>query len=299
MNKLIISLFFYLCLLSGNSQTYIPMIEDSLIIVNEYNGVINPFYNKYKILGDTLISGKTYFKCFSDLNLKDSSFSVTTNMSYYGAIRENNKKIFFINKNSTSEKKIYDFSLNVGDTTQFYFHDYFVNQYEDVVLRTFGTTPYFFGRNIYTFSSNLALLGQIITAEGFGNIIYETNEIDTIAPSKRVCIIKKNNSAHNIPSSYSQCYQNILDSYVSLNEKNNTNNFTVFPNPAKQYFQLSSDNTKLSSLVIFDIRGEKIKEFQMNSNTKRIDVAHLESGVYILKITVQDGEVISKKLIKD
>ena len=80
----------------AKSQSYIPMIEDSMLVVNAINGFSHPDYILYKYLGDTSINGNLYFKCYQDTNLQDSSYRITSSMKYYGAIREQNKKVFLL-----------------------------------------------------------------------------------------------------------------------------------------------------------------------------------------------------------
>ncbi|MDR1739457.1 MAG: T9SS type A sorting domain-containing protein, partial [Bacteroidales bacterium] len=65
------------------------------------------YYNRYEINGDTVIDSKQYKKML---------YGCPQNQSYFGAFREQDKKVFFIENNSGNERLVYDFSLNTGDT---------------------------------------------------------------------------------------------------------------------------------------------------------------------------------------
>lgn len=79
-------------------------------------------------------------------------------------------------------------------------------------------------------------------------------------------------------------------------KKNQTNDFSIFPNPANKFITIDSDNESLiSSVEIFDISGKKALTESDNFNS--INIGHLPSGVYFLKIT-SDSKSTYLKFVK-
>jgi len=68
----------------------------------------------------------------------------------------------------------------------------------------------------------------------------------------------------------------------------------VFPIPAKNVLNIKSSN-RIEKLVIYNLMGQQV--LIQHNNIKKINIAHLTHGVYILKITNENGFNISKKFI--
>jgi len=71
---------------------------------------------------------------------------------------------------------------------------------------------------------------------------------------------------------------------------------TVYPNPTTGTLQVTSDELQVTSVEIFDVYGRKLINFQfsiLNSQLK-IDISHLQAGIYFAKITTERGITISK-----
>ena len=67
----------------------------------------------------------------------------------------------------------------------------------------------------------------------------------------------------------------------------------IFPNPASDYFHITSDETgKLVQL--FDVRGQLLRQFVMQSTVHREDCRNLPSGLYLIKINDGSLEEIQK-----
>lgn len=76
-----------------------------------------------------------------------------------------------------------------------------------------------------------------------------------------------------------------------------TSNFTISPNPAKDYVTITSkDNMQISEITIFDLSGKVV--LQSKNTTQSIDVSLLNSGAYLLLIEDVNGNKTTKKFIK-
>ncbi|MEZ4909017.1 MAG: DUF2271 domain-containing protein [Saprospiraceae bacterium] len=71
------------------------------------------------------------------------------------------------------------------------------------------------------------------------------------------------------------------------------NSISVFPNPTKSNIYISTKND-IVSIRLFSMNGKLLKE----TKTNNINLTDLNSGIYLLKITTNEGEFV-KKVIKD
>ena len=121
------------------------------------------------INGDTVINGKNYKKVILD---SDNDFIYTfrdTSTFVFGVIREENKKVYFINyfleldTDYFPERLIYDFNLKAGDSfTEDYGSDYYrLNMKLESIEENEG-------RRIYIFSTNKDWVPVMQWVEGAG-----------------------------------------------------------------------------------------------------------------------------------
>ena len=75
-------------------------------------------------------------------------------------------------------------------------------------------------------------------------------------------------------------------------ESFNKENFKVFPNPVSDVINLVS-SVWIEKIELFDILGKKVLS---SSNTKQLNVEHLKSGIYVLKV-FSDNRSDSKKIV--
>jgi hypothetical protein len=74
------------------------------------------------------------------------------------------------------------------------------------------------------------------------------------------------------------------------------NNITVYPNPTKNSFALTQDASKVE---IYNIAGQLIKTFNNIISNQQLDSTHLETGLYLIKITDINGISQTKKMLKE
>ncbi|WP_341220806.1 T9SS type A sorting domain-containing protein [Polaribacter atrinae] len=71
--------------------------------------------------------------------------------------------------------------------------------------------------------------------------------------------------------------------------------FTVYPNPTKNTLTIDNRNFTLKNVQIFNVLGKKV----FRATTNEINIAHLVNGVYLLKVETENGNVVTKRLIKN
>lgn len=75
--------------------------------------------------------------------------------------------------------------------------------------------------------------------------------------------------------------------------------FTVFPNPANDVVNVANNgNVLVDAIAINDINGRTVKTVKLDAVTEaQVNIADLNSGVYFMNITTNEG-VATKKIIK-
>lgn len=73
--------------------------------------------------------------------------------------------------------------------------------------------------------------------------------------------------------------------------------FSIYPNPAKNYFTVESkNNAPVSSISILSFDGKLVKSIA-NPKTKQVDISNLSKGVYLVKVMSNNVESTSKLIV--
>jgi len=72
----------------------------------------------------------------------------------------------------------------------------------------------------------------------------------------------------------------------------------IYPNPADKTTTLSLDYKVPVKIIIYDTTGNLISEFNMESQTRQIDVSDWKSGVYFVNIKSGDSFMVKKFIVK-
>ena len=73
--------------------------------------------------------------------------------------------------------------------------------------------------------------------------------------------------------------------------------FSVYPNPTKDFWKLSNSST-IETLEVLDLQGKLLQSIIVNANATTIDATALQNGIYFVRVTVGSG-VETLKLIKN
>ena len=103
----------FLCMFSSlilaqTSDVYHPFTQDGKIWEIQIGGIKENVYGN-TIDGDTLINGVNWKKVYNYVGFPGYNYS------YYAAIRDVDKKVYIIGKDSNKPRLLYDFGLKVGD----------------------------------------------------------------------------------------------------------------------------------------------------------------------------------------
>ncbi|GAB3720881.1 T9SS type A sorting domain-containing protein [Flavobacterium koreense] len=70
----------------------------------------------------------------------------------------------------------------------------------------------------------------------------------------------------------------------------------LYPNPVKSVFTISLDRN-IDTVAVYNLLGQEIISKSVNTNEVSVNVAHLASGTYLVKIT-SDNETKTLKIVK-
>lgn len=94
--------------------------------------------------------------------------------------------------------------------------------------------------------------------------------------------------------------------YQSLNCKNisptsfnvSSTGISIFPNPSNAEFTIRSDDGGLSGMcTVIDVKGQVMNRYPLRAYETNIPVSDLPAGVYILKVEMNEGGLINRKII--
>jgi hypothetical protein len=77
--------------------------------------------------------------------------------------------------------------------------------------------------------------------------------------------------------------------------KSNASTFQIYPNPANDKLQVSSDES-IKQCLFYDISGKVIMTLDSFQGSRNIDVSNFSDGLYLLKIQLANGEERSKRI---
>ena len=73
--------------------------------------------------------------------------------------------------------------------------------------------------------------------------------------------------------------------FVGVNEMNAKPMFSLYPNPAKDKINLSTDKIENSVISIFDITGKQVKSIDFNTSNISLNINDLDAGVYFYSVS--------------
>ncbi|MCL2290075.1 MAG: T9SS type A sorting domain-containing protein, partial [Bacteroidetes bacterium] len=156
--------------------------------------------------------------------------------------------------------------------------------------------------NIYTLSENEInyLIHYVETHTGrgraFANIILcELYEVCIEEEEEEGRKGKEEGRKEGEESSIEPVINNILQVY----DKTLLDKITVIPNPTTGELRVESGELKIDKIDVFDIVGRTVSSHHLiiSSSHHKIDISHLNSGIYFIKTTTNQGDVV-KKVVK-
>ena len=82
---------------------------------------------------------------------------------------------------------------------------------------------------------------------------------------------------------------------LSSDDFSKINYINLVPNPASSYFSL---NTEVSKVDVYSMTGQLVKSFKNQSDNFQYDIADLNQGIYLVKVTDANNNEKTLRLIK-
>jgi len=91
----------------------------------------------------------------------------------------------------------------------------------------------------------------------------------------------------------------VIDNTAGVNDFNLSSEVLVYPNPMKDVFYIkTADGLIVERIEIIDVLGRILKTFDKTTNTEPYELGNLSSGVHLIKISSNQGELIKRIIIK-
>ncbi len=261
------------------------------------NGFIPPpifWYTNYwetSYSGDTTIDNREYKKIE---RIEYDIFCLNTVVNgpdYRGAIRDDtiNQKVFYVPIGQTNEELIYDFNLESGDTLISYL-DWSQPLIVDFVDSVLISNEY-----------HKRIVFQYYEAEIIEGIGSRTGLLEPLIAFERgsyLCALYVDTTF--IFPGY-PCNMSATDTCLTVNIESqfNDSEFSIFPNPAKDLFQIKISSELLlrsPRLNIISNLGKTCKSLRLTDEITKINLNELNSGLYIVNFYT-DKKLISSKIL--
>ncbi|MDD4848034.1 MAG: T9SS type A sorting domain-containing protein [Bacteroidales bacterium] len=71
--------------------------------------------------------------------------------------------------------------------------------------------------------------------------------------------------------------------------------FSIYPNPANDKVTIDGEN--IASISVYNVVGQHVETVKTTTNRQTISTVAYENGVYIFRITTQDGNIVTKRVV--
>jgi hypothetical protein len=250
---------------------------------------------RYMMNGDTIVNGFTYHKIVREFGFGSYVCGPTypPGSGYMGGLRQDTalKKVFFIPNDSTNEKLLYDFNLNIGDTINFFIlnktYNLIVDNIDSVQISNLSY------RKGYSLNSGVHYCGL---TEGIGSTtgLLEPPDMVDFNP-QLVCFIQDSIQLYGI----SAC--NLPSQVANINE---TIDLKMFPNPfhSTATIEIKNEELKIKNLELkmYDVMGRLVQSQIITNQSTIINREDLGDGLYFYQLRTKDYEPIaSGKFVVD
>jgi uncharacterized repeat protein (TIGR01451 family) len=153
------------------------------------------------------------------------------------------------------------------------------------------------GAMLFTFSNIMLPDSNVDEPGSNGYVIYRVNPLGGIAENTVI-----NNTAHiifdfNTPVITNTTMNTMVSIIpVSIQEKNISASLVMYPNPASDKLNIDLAG-KRGWLTLYNILGETVKSESLSQGVNKITLKGMSSGIYIVKTVMEDGKILSSRLI--
>lgn len=92
--------------------------------------------------------------------------------------------------------------------------------------------------------------------------------------------------------------ESILSYELLVVESNLEKDLQIYPNPTQDIVQIKSPNF-ITNLQLYNTQGALVLDYKLNSMEGNFNISNVAVGIYVLEVTFESGESISRKLVKE
>jgi len=88
--------------------------------------------------------------------------------------------------------------------------------------------------------------------------------------------------------------------FVSVKENSGADMIKIFPNPTKNELRITNYELRIANIEIYDVYGKIVLSHTANRKPQiEINVSHLQSGIYFVKIITEHGSITRKLIVEN
>ena len=81
--------------------------------------------------------------------------------------------------------------------------------------------------------------------------------------------------------------------------KNENNEIKVFPNPFSNHLHIAAAVGSIKDITLIDFSGKEIRKVKVLANKVSLHgLGQLQSGLYVIRVTMENGETVWHKFLK-
>lgn len=168
-------------------------------------------------------------------------------------------------------------------------------------IQTGTTTDAAYNLTVGTAKNVSAQTTTVASGVTFNNTAFQMQNHSYAAPAAGVYYFGMQNAVPiNAAGSVFWALDNFTVSSATASiDEVNANDFSVYPNPANDMINVSSNSLNINNLSIVDINGRQVMNNSYDGSiSASLNITELSSGLYLLNITTDLG-TITKKLVKN
>lgn len=265
------------------------------------NTLKNRGYIAYKVEKDTLYHGENAKEISVTLYKSPDEVERSWANTY---LYERNKQVYLWNDFKTEYELLYDFNLNIGDTL--YSQPCTEDTYAHLIVDSIGTVlvgdvelqlqhlSFHIDDETIWWGESLTFVERVGHEIGFNERMSACITDQFMGADGLRCYIDdevhyRGEYWNSLPNSGLSC-DTIVMNVEYLTDPTPAKSISTYPNPAKEYVNVSSTNTDLQQITLYDLLGNERLNIFPNSKQSKLMTNNCPEGLYLLKIRLSSGE---------
>ena len=130
---------------------------------------------------------------------------------------------------------------------------------------------------------------------------FSHSRVYDVTPGSHTFYAVAHNYVYENGTGYASIYANLTVEFfpntsVFINNNIEGSSLLIYPNPAHQELNISTEGHTIDEVMIYTLKGQQVLRDRPVDGT--IDISHLQSGMYIVEVTVENTRIRQKLLIE-